>query len=386
MKALRVVTSAGWAAIVLCVAAYVGGWWLGWLELMILAAGCGIALIIAAISIFGRFPFEIDRSIQPRQVTVGEDAFGLLQVTNTGRVPTFPRTARDNFGDRPIPVRLPSLRPQVQHEVRYRLPTEARGVYEVGPVVVSRTDPLGLLRRQRTHGEVDGFTVYPRIHPVRLSASGITKDLDGPTSDSSPQGGIAFHTIRPYELGDDYRHIHWRSTAKTGGSLMVRHFVDNRRPYIGVVLDTHRDSYANQASFELAVEIVASLSQSAMRAGMPAGLHAATPDGDGFSGSTMTRHLDEAASIAMQDERKLGDFISAAAKAESRATTMVVVTGGLTSAEVDVALRSVRHVPKLVVVRALVNQPDAPDPHPSLSGLDVSSGEEFSQSWDRVFR
>ncbi len=386
MSALRVVTNAGWAAIVLCVGAYLGGWWLGWLELMILAAGCGIALLIAGVSIFGRFPFAIDRSIQPRQVTRGDDAFGLLQVTNTGRVPTFPRTARDSFGGRPVPVRIPSLRPGVQHEVRYLLPTDQRGEFAVGPVSVARTDPLGLLRRERIHGEVDTFVVYPRIHPVLLSASGITKDLDGPTSDSSPQGGIAFHTIRPYEMGDDYRHIHWRSTAKTGGSLMVRHFVDNRRPYIGVVLDTHRESYANQESFELAVEIVASLSQSAMRAGMPAGLHAATATGDGFSGSAMARHLDEAAAIQMQDERRLGDFVSAAAKAESRATTMVVVTGALGPAEVDVALRSVRHVPKLVVVRSLVDQPDPPSPHPSLVSIDVASGDEFVQRWDQVFR
>ena len=65
---------------------------------------------------------------------------------------------------------------------------------------------------------------------------GFAKDLEGPTSDASPAGDIAFHALRPYQLGDDHRHIHWMSTARTG-TLMVRHYVDNRRPTLAVLLD-----------------------------------------------------------------------------------------------------------------------------------------------------
>ena len=52
---------------------------------------------------------------------------------------------------------------------------------------------------------------------------------------------MAFHALRPYQLGDDHRHIHWMSTARTG-SVMVRQNVDNRVPSVVVLLDPRRRS------------------------------------------------------------------------------------------------------------------------------------------------
>ncbi len=411
MSILRSVTNAGWAVMAIAVASYAAGWWLGWLELMIVAAGCGIVMIFAVVAVLGRFPFAIEREVEPRRLTVGQEAFGFLQVANTGRVPAFPRTAQDAFGDRPIPVKLPALRAGATHDVRYPLPTDHRGVFRVGPVTVARADPLGLLRRERTYGEIDEFWVYPRTHSIRLSAAGITKDLDGPTSDSSPQGGVAFHTIRPYEMGDDFRLVHWRSTAKRGGELMVRHFVDNRRPQLTVVLDTHAESYgasivgAPSPSFELGVEVVASLSAAAQRVGMPASIHGATADGDAFSGSHPGAHLDEAAAVTMQSTVAAGDFLTALSRATSQATTLVLVTGAIDPAAIDVALRSVRQVPNLMVIRCAAggsarstgstgstgsiasteqegDPGEVPPPHPSVQTFDVASGEQFVAAWD----
>ena len=51
---------------------------------------------------------------------------------------------------------------------------------------------------------------------VRPLPAGFAKDLEGPTTDASPAGDVAFHAMRPYRLGDDPRHIHWMSTARTG--------------------------------------------------------------------------------------------------------------------------------------------------------------------------
>lgn len=382
----RAVTSAGWAVLIIGVASYVGGWWLGWAELMILAAGCGIVVLCAFIAVLGRFPFAIEREIEPRRLTVGQEAFGFLEVSNTGRIPAFPRTAQDTFGDRPIPVKLPALGVGATHDVRYPLPTDSRGVFEVGPVTVARADPLGLLRRERNYGETDWFWVYPRIHPVRLSAAGITKDLDGPTSDSSPQGGVAFHTIRPYEMGDDFRLIHWRSTAKRGGELMVRHFVDNRRPQLTVVLDTFASSYDDPDSFELAVEAVASLSAAAQRVGMPASLHGATADGDAFSGASLAGHLDEAAAVKLQHTVAAGDFLRVLSRATSQATTLVLVTGAIEPPAIDIAMGSVRRVPNLIVVRCAGEGAEVPPPHPSVQTLDVASGPQFVAAWDLVQR
>ena len=51
------------------------------------------------------------------------------------------------------------------------------------------------------------------------------------------------------------------STARTG-TLMVRHYVDNRRPFLGVFVDDDPDSMSPQ-QFELALEIAASHAVSA---------------------------------------------------------------------------------------------------------------------------
>ncbi|MDX3111775.1 DUF58 domain-containing protein, partial [Nonomuraea angiospora] len=85
--------------------------------------------------------------------------------------------------------------------------------------------------------------------------------LEGPTSDNAPSGTVTFHTLREYVVGDDLRHVHWRSSARTG-TLMVRQLIDASLPTTTVVLDT-RDLT------ELAVDAAASVALAAARAGFP---------------------------------------------------------------------------------------------------------------------
>jgi len=58
--------------------------------------------------------------------------------------------------------------------------------------------------------------------------AGRARDLDGPTFDSSPQGSAAFHTLRDYVPGDERRHIHWRSTARTDPTHRPPHNLTQR--------------------------------------------------------------------------------------------------------------------------------------------------------------
>ena len=66
--------------------------------------------------------------------------------------------------------------------------------------------------------------------------TGNTRHLEGPSSDTSPQGNITFHRLRDYVVGDDLRLVHWRSSARTG-KLVVKHNVDTSQPYTVVLLD-----------------------------------------------------------------------------------------------------------------------------------------------------
>ena len=65
--------------------------------------------------------------------------------------------------------------------------------------------------------------------------------------------------------GDDRRHVHWKSTARTG-ELMVRQFEETRRSHLAIALSTDRGDYAaDEDEFELAVSVAGSLGLHAFR-------------------------------------------------------------------------------------------------------------------------
>ena len=233
----RLLTRSGLTIVALAVSSYLAGWQLGWSELMVFAAACLLAVLMALGFVLGRHRLDVTRTLTHDRVTVGDEAMATLEVTNAGRAPVGPRQLEDRSTFQPTRVDLNGLAAGTSKTIEYRLPTMRRGVIDIGPAVVAKADPLGLMRRQVEQAGVDQLWVQPRIVSIQPVPVGYAKDLEGPTSDTSPAGDVSFHTLREYSIGDDHRHVHWLSTARTG-SLMVRHYVDNRRPHLTVVLDT----------------------------------------------------------------------------------------------------------------------------------------------------
>lgn len=240
---------------------------LHWREFAALAIGFALVLAIAVPYVSFGGQLHLDRSIEPSRVQVDGTARSVLTVTNTGRRRTSPRVIEDSFGDTPWHHDVPSLDGGATTTSEDRLPSGRRGVFDIGPATIVKTDPFGLLRRSLGRVEVARLWVYPRTVALASLRSGFAKDLEGPTSDTSPAGDVSFHTIREYVHGDDVRHVHWLSTAKTG-TLMVRHYVDNRRPYLGVLVDAD-PGHISGDGFERALEIAASHLRSADLDGRP---------------------------------------------------------------------------------------------------------------------
>ena len=220
--------------------AYLAGWQLGWVELMVVAAGCLIVLVLAVPFVVGRLALDVQRSLEPERVTVGDRSVAVVRVTNPRRTPISSRTIEDHVAGRPLRLDIPPLGPGRATEAVYTAADgPPRASSPSGPALIVKSDLLGLMRREIVQCGEQTLWVHPRVTALAPLPVGFAKDLEGPTSDASPAGDVAFHALREYEIGDDHRHIHWMSSARTG-QLMVRHHVDNRRPNLTAV-DRHRD-------------------------------------------------------------------------------------------------------------------------------------------------
>lgn len=254
-------TPLGWGTLAGSLILYAVGFILGYPEPVVLATGGLLALACALAWTAPKPKLEVHREVTPLKVPRGDAAVAVLQVTNHGKWALSGLRARDRFGATEHTVDLPRLPRGTLKMVSYPLPTDVRGEIPVGPLLLVRADPLGLTRRVREYGEAATLLVRPRTVALPVAPSGKAHHLEGPTSDNAPSGTVTFHTLREYVVGDDLRHVHWKSSARTG-TLMVRQLIDASLPTTTVVLDTRDLS-------ELAVDAAASVAVAAARAGFP---------------------------------------------------------------------------------------------------------------------
>ena len=254
-------TRIGWAALLAGGAALALGLSLGWRSFDLVGVGLLAALGLAAGLVARPSRLEIERQIQPPRVPKGSPAIAFLTFANRGRATVGVTVANQPFGDIAVRTVIPRLRRGERGVRTYRLPTSRRGVFDVGPVEVTRRDPFELFGRSRRYGAVERIWVYPRLLAFRALPVGQTRHLEGPSSDTSPQGTVTFHRLRDYVVGDDLRLVHWRSSARTG-KLVIKHNVDTSQPFSVVLFDQRPDRYTAQ-SFEEAVDVAASVLVSA---------------------------------------------------------------------------------------------------------------------------
>lgn len=318
---------AGWVVLGVGVASVVGAFALHWRELLVLAVGCVLILALSLLFIIGRSEVLLTRTLKPSRVTVGDPAIVELHAVNTSNARSPRRTIQEAFDGQPVPIVLPVLRPGQAATRTWEPPTDRRGRYRLGPARITKADPCRLMMRDVSQTDVDELWVQPRVVPLPAFGGGPAKDMDGPTFDHSPAGDVAFHAIRPYRMGDDVRHVHWMATARAG-EMMVRHYVDNRQPYLSVLIDTNEASWTSPDEFDHALDIAASLGVASLERAQPLSVHVGDRTIVGRQHrSTRQQLLDDLTLAATEPLFDLTHAMSRLIAAERNTSIAVLLTG-----------------------------------------------------------
>lgn len=255
-------TRRGWALLGAGFGLLVAGRLLGTVELVVLGTVTLALLAAAATWVRSRHgALGVARVVHPARLHVGNDARVDLDLAAHAGTPQLALTDEFDNGARAARFLVPGLAPGQRARAAYRLPTERRGRFVVGPALVGVLDPFGLARRTFEAGGVDEVTVCPRLHVLAApfgapSAHPSPSRLVAPFHAPSPHGEELL-TLREYQVGDDLRRIHWRSTARLD-ELVVRQDETQWRPRTTVLLDVRAHRH-DAASFETAVEAAASV-------------------------------------------------------------------------------------------------------------------------------
>lgn len=376
-------TRTGRAVAVGAVVLLVGGWALSYQELVVWGVAGLAALAGGLVWLVLPVPLEIKRQVAPVRVLRGDPALGLVEVTNRSRHGTGTLEVSERVGAERVDATLSRVPAGASRRLTYRLPTRRRGVVELGPVRLARRDPLGLVQRTQAVAGQETLWIHPRPRTLLGSLGGLSQPLEAPVTDLRPGGTIAFHALREYLPGDDLRHVHWRSSARTG-TLMVRQHIDTSEPHTTVVLDTFRGSYRDAELFEEAVDVAASVAVSALAHGHRVHLHTTSGPALNAKNASRNRCLDVLAGVDPADQDDLGNTVRAVAFGP-RSETLVVATGALDLNRLRAAGALRRACDQLVVV-ALDREGRAPNVPPDTTVFVGANADEVAGAWNRRSR
>jgi uncharacterized protein (DUF58 family) len=338
----------GLAALLAGVVSLVLGLSLDWLAFDLVGLGLLAVVVLGFAAVARPSRLVIDREIQPPRVPKGSPAIAFLTFANRGRRTVPVAVATQPFGNLRVRTVIPKLRGGERGTRAYRLPTTHRGIFDVEPIEVTRRDAFEFFRLSHKHAHTERIWVYPRILGFRALPTGQTRHLEGPSSDSSPQGNITFHRLREYVAGDDLRLVHWRTSARAG-KLLVKHNVDTSQPHTVLIFD-QRPSLYTEESFEEAVDVAASVLTACAINKSPVELR--LTDGTVIGGARVrevTPLIDHLTGVTADPSGSLQTQLLALRRMRG-GTSLIVVTGEIDPADLPYVAALRRRFDRLVVV------------------------------------
>ena len=334
------ITRRGWAVVFGAAALGFGGRVLGIVELFVLAAG-GVALVaVAVVSVrISRLSLEARRELHPPRVHAGSDSRVEVVLVNQGARRTTVFAIRDPFdhGRRQARFLVSPLAPGTLARAAYRLPTERRGVFAIGPLEATVADAFGLASATTKVAPETELTVYPHVDTIVSLPQSRGHDplacADHPTAVAS--SGEDFYALRAYEVGDDLRRVHWPSTARLD-ELMIR---QNEMPWQGrvtVLLDVRRRAHTDE-SLELAVSAAASIVTACWQRGFLVRLVSTDGVDSGFAAGHvhMETVMEKLATVGPSRDDRLTDVLGGLRLPGNAGTLVAIVTADVTNADLE---------------------------------------------------
>lgn len=223
-----------------------------------------LPVVAAVITGASRYRISCRRVLQPARVPVGSTAQVHLRLQNAARLPSSALLVEDRLpytlGSRPRFI-LRRIEPGGHRRVAYRIRSESRGRFEIGPLTLRSADPLGMFELSRSFTAQHTLTVVPRVQPLPPTRLGALWSGRGEGHAAyAAAAGEEDVGVREYRHGDDMRRIHWRATAHHG-ELMVRREERTWHSQCTILIDSRHSAHRGTgpaASYEWAVSAAAS--------------------------------------------------------------------------------------------------------------------------------
>ncbi len=193
-----------------------------------------------------------------------------------------------NVSDESQYCSLFSLMPYQQIRRRHRVKFLHRGDYDLGSASLTAGDLFGLMEAHREQEMSVPVLVYPRLLDENELPAPLTMMMDEVVSRRQLLcDPFLVRGIRPYQIGDPVRDIHWPATARMNEPHVRLHDYAARSRLL-VVLNFERKEGQwgdrlmdyEQAEIEREISIAATLCMRALNMGLSAGFAANMPIGD----------------------------------------------------------------------------------------------------------
>ncbi|MCZ6796169.1 MAG: DUF58 domain-containing protein [Planctomycetota bacterium] len=330
--------SSGWPLVILGVIAVAGGF----VHQNAGAVAVGLLLVAGPLTVHALLRRAIrDLHFErraPESAFEGDSLDVVVCVENRSRLPLFHPVVSDCFApelhaqkDVLFPDRiLPGEAVEMAYHGACLLP---RGIYKLGPLSVTLSDPFGWFQMRRVLEDELPFKVYPAVEKLTAKEElgrCLTEILSELTQRSLGESK-EFVWVRDYQRGDPLRRIHWGLTAHRGQPV-VREFANHVAGDLHIFVDRYRDALmgiGRASSLEHSVKIAAGLSSHALSRGHRVQLAAGTEDGFHVPAASGTRQLHEVLEVLValkpHDSERLADTLEAFAHLVRPGSTAVMM-------------------------------------------------------------